>query len=110
MIHDTFRQIEARLGQAEALKPEQRQELLGLVDDLRREVAALQVQHPDEAASIAGFAAVSTHEATRAHPHPPALQFALRGLASTVEEFEQAHPRLIDVVNRVSTTLANLGI
>jgi len=38
------------------------------------------------------------------------LQLSLNGLTSSVEEFEKSHPKLVQIVNAISNTLANLGI
>jgi hypothetical protein len=35
---------------------------------------------------------------------------SLAGLSSSVEEFEQSHPRLVQIANAISNALANLGI
>jgi hypothetical protein len=34
----------------------------------------------------------------------------LRGLQSSAEGFEKSHPKLVEIVNRISSTLSNLGI
>jgi Mg2+ and Co2+ transporter CorA len=110
MIDKTFREIEAKLSGTDALKPQQREELLQLVIALRQEVAELHQSHPDQARSIAGFAAVSAHEITRVDPKARSVQLAVEGLNSTVDGIEKAYPRLTEVVNRISTALSNLGI
>ena len=35
---------------------------------------------------------------------------SLEGLTSSVEGFEATHPRLVQIVNSISTILANMGI
>jgi anti-sigma factor RsiW len=110
MIEDTIQQIEARLTSAENLPPEKRAELSELLAALKREVADLARTHAEEAQSIAGFAQVSAHEATRAEVQPELLQYSLRGLSRSVEGFEESHPRLVQAVNSICTTLSNLGI
>jgi phage I-like protein len=109
MIQDTIAEIEARLRQG-GLEEPKREELLRLLDTLKAEVAGLSQTHAAQAQSIAGFTAVSTHEATREEKNPHLVQLSLKGLASSVEEFEASHPRLVEVVNRICTTLSNLGI
>ncbi len=109
MIEDTISKIETRL-QSEALHPERRRELLDLLSTLKAEVAALARTHSEEAESIAGFAEISAHEATRSEKNPQLLDLSLRGLNSSVEGFEHSHPRLVQIVNAISNTLSNLGI
>jgi predicted transcriptional regulator len=110
MIEDTIGKIEARIQGAESVKEERRQELLQLLGTLKSEVAALSKTHGEQAQSIAGFTEVSTHEAIRAERNPELLKLSLEGLGSSAREFEESHPRLVQIVNAISSTLANLGI
>jgi queuine/archaeosine tRNA-ribosyltransferase len=110
MIEDTIGKIEARIEGAEAIKEERRRELLQLLGTLKSEVAELSKTHGEQAQSIAGFTQVSTHEATRVEQNPELLKLSLDGLGSSVRELEESHPRLVQVVNAISSTLANLGI
>ena len=110
MITDTIAKIEARLRQGGVTDEAKRAELLSLLATLKAEVGNLSETHADQAQSIAGFTAVSTHEATREQKDPRLVQLSLKGLASSVEEFEVSHPRLVEVVNRICTTLSGLGI
>jgi hypothetical protein len=110
MIEDTIGKIEARIKSTDAVKEERRRELLDLLGTLKSEVADLSKTHGEEAQSIAGFTEVSAHEATRAEQNPRLLKLSLEGLTSSVQGFEESHPRLAQIVNAVSTTLSNLGI
>jgi hypothetical protein len=110
MIEDTIGKIEARIQGAEAVKEERRQELLQLLGTLKSEVAELSKTHEEQAQSIAGFTEVSAHEATRAKQNPELLKLSLEGLGSSVRGFEESHPRLVQIVNGISSTLSNLGI
>jgi hypothetical protein len=110
MIQDTIAELEARLQKAEAVRPESRAELLALLETLRGEIAALSQTHGEDAQSIAGFTSVSTHEAIREKKNPELMKLSLDGLSSSVSEFETSHPGLVQIVNRICQTLANLGI
>src|ERR1039458_601854 len=110
MIDDTIRKIEARIQAAESVKEERRQELLQLLGTLKSEVAELSKTHEEQAQSIAGFTEVSAHEAIRTEQNPELLKLSLEGLGSSVQGFEESHPRLVQIVNAISSTLANLGI
>jgi hypothetical protein len=37
-------------------------------------------------------------------------ELSVRGLRSSVTGFERSHPKLVQIVNTISNTLANLGI
>jgi len=110
MIEDTLEKIQSRLQATDALKEDRRQELLDLLNTLKSEVATLSKTHEEQAASIAGFTEISTHEATRAQQDPRLLKLSLEGLSSSVSGFEESHPRLVQIVNAISHTLSNLGI
>ena len=110
MINETIAKIEERLKNAGSLSPEQRAELLRLLTTLKAEMGDLSTDEPDKAQSIAGFTAVSAHEATREQKNPELVDLSLKGLAQSVHGFEDSHPKLVQVVNSICNTLSNLGI
>jgi len=110
MIEDTIGKIEAKIQGADAIKEDRRRELVELLGTLKSEVAELSKTHGEQAQSIAGFAEVSTHEATRTEQNPDLLKLSLQGLSSSVAELRESHPRLVQIVNTISNTLSNLGI
>jgi hypothetical protein len=110
MIEKTISEIEAKIGGAETVSPERRRELLQLLATLKAEVAKLSKTDEEKADSIAGFAQLSAHEATRTEQNPQLRELSLQGLRSSVEDLEQSHPQLTQIVNRISKTLSDLGI
>lgn len=110
MIEDTLKKIEARIRAAGTIAGDRKGELLQLLSTLHSEVAELAKTHSEHAESILSFAEVSAHEATRTQRNPRLLELSLAGLSSSVEEFEQSHPRLVQIANAISNALANLGI
>lgn len=110
MWDETLKKIEDRLRLSSTLGEPQRAELLRLMQDLKSEVHSLADSDPDHAHSIASFADLSTHEATRGERQPALLQHAVGGLSSSVTGFEQAHPKLTEAVNRLAVLLSNMGV
>ena len=110
MILETLGQIETKIRNTAALPEENRRELLTLLADLKSEVATLSRHDAAQARSITAFTDVSTHEATRERKQPQLLDASLSGLKASVDGFEQSHPKLVEVVNRIATALSNLGI
>ena len=110
MLNDTISKIEAKLQNSSSITEEQRSELLHLLSTLKREISALSQTHEEQAQSIAGFAELSAHEATREEKNPELLKLSVQGLSSSVEGFEKSHPHLVGLVNRIATTLSNMGI
>lgn len=110
MLQDTISKLEERIQNSPAIKSENRTELLQLLGTLRSEIGELSKTHQEQAESIAGFTEVSTREATRQEPNPELLDISVKGLSSSVGEFEGTHPQLVALVNRICTILANMGI
>ncbi|HEY5297326.1 MAG TPA: DUF4404 family protein [Verrucomicrobiae bacterium] len=110
MIENTITKIEAKIRGANAVTEERKRELLQLLGTLKSEIGKLSETHGEQAQSIAGFANVSAHEATRVEKNPQSLEHSVRGLRSSVDGFEQSHPKLVQIVNSISNTLSNLGI
>lgn len=99
MIEETIRQIEERLQSATNLSPETRAELLTLLSKLRIEAA--QVPARSEPTAAAEFARPS---------EPGSMEESADQLRRSVEEFEESHPRLVQLANHIANTLAGLGI
>ena len=110
MIPETLSQIEARVRQAGSLTEDNKAELLKLLAVLRTEIGDLARTKSDEAHRIAAIARTSTEVATHDQINPELVTQSLDRLASAVSEFEESHPRLVEVVNRMATMLAGSGI
>jgi len=110
MIDETLSQIESKLKDAGSITEESKRELARLLARLKTEITELSKTHADQAQSIAGFTQTSTHEAIREEKNPELLELSLKGLATSVEGFEKSHPSLVQIVNRICTTLSNIGI
>jgi len=110
MIRQTIEDIELKIQQAGAISDPQRNELCQLLSQLKTEIATLDGEHAEQAKSIADFARISANEVTRAQKNPQLIKLSLNGLSASVEEFEKTHPRMVEIVNSICTTLSNLGI
>jgi hypothetical protein len=110
MLMDCLVQLEARIHETQGLNPQQKEDLLWLISDLKQEIAGLSKTHEEHAHSIARFTDISAHEATRRHKNQDLLRIAMEGLSTSVAEFEASHPTLVDTVNKISSLLSNMGI
>ncbi|MGA2028879.1 MAG: DUF4404 family protein [Verrucomicrobiota bacterium] len=110
MIEITISEIEAKIRGADSVSEGRKRELLQLLATLKSEVGALSKTDGEHAQSIAEFAKLSAHEATREKQNPQLREISVSGLRSSVEGFEQSHPKLVQIVNSISNTLSNLGI
>jgi hypothetical protein len=110
MIQDRLEKIAADIQSTQNIPDATKAELLNLLSDLKTEIETLSKTHGEDARSIAGFADVSTNEATRAGKKPQLVHASLQGLTSSVEGFETTHPRLTQMVNRLAVILSDMGI
>jgi len=110
MIEKTISEIEARVRGVESVNTTQKQELLDLLGKLKAEVGALEQTHSQKAKTIADSINVSTQAATSGAQNPESVRTSVDGLRSSVEGFEQSHPKLVQIVNSLSNMLSNLGI
>ncbi len=110
MIRQTIEQIENKIRNASAMRSRNKQELMDLLSQLKAEVEKLPESEREAAESIAGFTRVSAHEAMREERNPKLLKLSVEGLRGSVAGLESSHPRLVQVVNSICTTLSNLGI
>ena len=97
MIEETIRQIEERLQNAANLPPETRTELLSLLAKLRAEASRLP-------------RGKTLPDLTTEAGEVKTIQEEVERLRSSVEEFEDSHPKLVQLVNHLANTLAGLGI
>ena len=77
MIEETIGEIEAKIRGTDTVNEARKRELLQLLDTLQSEIGALEKTHDEQARSIAGFAQVSAHEATRTRQTPESLDHSL---------------------------------
>ena len=108
MIQDTIRKIEDRL-RAEAAASPRRDELLGLFDQLKAELRALEGTHSDAAVRIAATAE-QAHEDALAADDAAARATAAERLTESVRDFESTHPELRSVVQAIANALASAGM
>jgi hypothetical protein len=87
MIEQIIRDLEAKI-RAETISDAGKSELLQSLAKLKAEMAALE----------------NTREKLSS------LKSPVQELRASVEGFEQSHPKLVQTVNSISNTLANLGV
>jgi hypothetical protein len=86
MIENTIGEIETKIRGANSVSDEHKRELLQLLAKLKIEIATGQNQNLQP------------------------LKSSVEELRTSVEGFEQSHPKLVQIVNSISNTLSNLGI
>ncbi|HTV41269.1 MAG TPA: DUF4404 family protein [Candidatus Sulfotelmatobacter sp.] len=91
MIQQCISDIEAKI-RAEPMSDAKRGELLQLIATLKTEIAAL-----DQASKAS-------------HEKKQVLKNSVDELRSSVEGFEQSHPKIVQAINSISSTLSNWGV
>jgi TRAP-type uncharacterized transport system substrate-binding protein len=110
MLKTTIANIENKIKRNASIQDKDKTELLRLLSSLQDEVSELSKIDNEQAESITGFAQTSAHEATRKDKNEDLLDLSLKGLTSSVGELESSHPKLVEIVNRISQMLSNMGI
>ena len=110
MLEDTVKKMEDAVRKIDALKGQEKTELLSLLCALKTEVGRLAETHEEQAHSIASLADMAAHEATRQDKSPALMKHSVEGLALSSQGFEVSHPKLVGIVNEICTMLARIGI
>lgn len=110
MVLNIIEKIEAKVADYNSLTELNKKELLNLLASLKLEIAKLSIEHNQNAVRIAGFEGPSIEEPANQEKEQDQLDIAIGGLSSSVKEFEESHPRLVENVNYIANTLANMGI
>ena len=110
MLNDTLKRIEKEIRENSAINAAQREELLCLVDKLKKEVSAIGETHGEDARSIARFTEASLQEALRVSRNPELIKHALEGMSLSARRFEVSHPTLTGVINNIGRVLWGIGV
>jgi hypothetical protein len=110
MALDRLGQLEARIHESHELSPQQKEELLQLVSELKEAMAELPTTHEAQPPSSTRVPDLAAAETTRQDTPQHPLRRAMDDVSTSVEAFEASHPDLVNTVNQISTLLANMGI
>lgn len=110
MLKDTISKMESIVQAANSVDDVKKNQLLQLIEQLKKEIVEVKEVDSEKFQSIANFANASTYEATKANKDPELLQISLDGLSKAVQRFEASHPDLVSVVNSICTSLSNSGL
>jgi hypothetical protein len=109
MIKETISKIETNIRDAKSINEAKKNELLGLVSSLKKEVLELSNTHKEDAETVLNFTKASTHEAIKTEKDENLFDLSLKGLSGSVKKFEASHPDLVAVVNSICVSLSNSG-
>ena len=110
MIKKTIESIQAHIKSAKNLQKEQRDELLQLVNELETEVSELSQERLDQLHSAVSMTGVVNPSAIEVTQNIEVAKLLSDDLKEALASFEAAHPKLVDVTNRLCMLLSSLGI
>jgi hypothetical protein len=110
MTNSTLGKIEERIRYNSAISDKNKDELLDLLASLQNEIHGLSKSHVEESESIVGFTERSIHEAYRTKRDQTLFKLSINALSASVKEFETSHPKLVGIVNNISSALSRMGI
>jgi hypothetical protein len=105
MLNHTINKIKETLDHADHLSAAEKKELLEQLNILQMELTELAKTEKEHAHSIANFAHLFAHESLRSQPDPELLEISNKGLKASIRKFEATHPRLAEIILRLSTML-----
>jgi len=109
MINSTIERIEEKLN-ATNISAENRTELSAMLRELKAELEQLSHKDSDRAESVAGFAEVTSHEATRQESNQELLDLSISGLNKSVQDLEMEYPALVRTVNGICRFFSSMGV
>jgi predicted neutral ceramidase superfamily lipid hydrolase len=110
MALDRLGHLEARIHETHELSPQQKEEILRLVAELKEAMAAFPTIPEAHAPSRTRVTDTAEAETTRQDKLQHPVRRAMDDVSTWVEAFEASHPELVNTVNQISTLLANMGI
>jgi Domain of unknown function (DUF4404) len=110
MALEQLGRLEARIQETHELSPQQKEELLQLISELKAAMAAFPTTPEAHAPSRTPVPDTIAAETTRQDTPQHRVRVAMDDVSTSVEAFEASHPELVSTVNQISTLLANMGI
>jgi hypothetical protein len=110
MALEQLRHLEARIHETSELNPQQKEELLRLISEVKEAMAAFPNPRERHAPGREPMPDTAAAETTRPDTPQHPVRGAMDDVSASVEAFEAAHPELVNTVNQISTLLANMGI
>ena len=110
MENTTIQSIEEKIRTNPSLSENNKGELLSQLAKLKTEIAKLSETKPDEAQNIVSHLDRSTDEAIKEAKDPGLFKKLTDDLSDSVREFEVSHPKLVEDINYIASSLANMGI
>ena len=80
------------------------------ISELEAKIRSTEINEPHQRELFQLLARLKTEIGEREQKNLQPLKLSVEELRTSVEGFEQSHPKLVQAVNGISNTLASLGI
>ena len=110
MENTTIQNIEEKIKSNTSLNEENKGELLSQLAKLKTEISKLAETKPNDAQNIIGHIDRSTDEAMKETKDPGLFKKLTDDLSDSVRAFEVSHPKLVEDINYIASSLSNMGI
>ena len=92
------------------MQEQNKESVLSLIEELKEELIAVSAEDSERLSSTGSFAEAGANEVVRKDGDKGILDIALSGARESVKEFEETHPKLVQVINSICTQLSNSGL
>ena len=110
MPRERLLQLEARIHESPDLSPQQKEELLQLLGELKEAMAEESVSPPVHTPGAVCVPDLAVSEGARQDTPQHPVRTAMEDLSTSVQALEASHPELVNTVRTISTVLTNMGI
>jgi len=101
MIEDKLKSIEERIRQSENMKGENKDAVLNLLAELKDEINTSSEGVEED---------VKQGISEMGHEDEGIIKSAFNEINKSISEFEESHPKLVQIVNSICTQLSNSGL
>ena len=101
MIEDKLKSIEERIRQSENMKGENKEAVLNLLAELKDEIDTSNEGVQED---------VKLGISEMGHEDEGIIKSAFNEINKSISEFEESHPKLVQIVNSICTQLSNSGL
>ena len=110
MRHDSLEHLRDKITHNSALSKASKQDILSHIEQLQKQLDSLSEMNPEEADTIAAFAALKAHETLKKDPNQDLVDTTSNGLTLALRSFKTSHPLLSDALDIIFRTLSRLGV
>ena len=102
--------MEDKINESKSLLLKDKKLLLKQIKEIKEQLDHLSEEDHHGASSIAGYAAMKTHESLAEEKDESLVEAASLGLKHNLQKFQSSHPILMNTIDLLFRTLSRLGV